>query len=174
MRLKRRVRAETAGIYIRKNIDSHFGWIGGDTVVASLYVLAVVLRFRVFRMVVETFKTFEVESSSMVDNTDPGQSDNSRLLDTSGWKAIVIVNCKVFGCHLNLQLEVRYVASKYRFIVRRYCGRACSLAILGQRNNYPCVFPYYGIQPSLYGYGLWGLSDVNVKSLWVWPLASAM
>ena len=25
------------------------------------------------------------------------------------------------------------------------------------RNNYPCVFPYYGIQPSLYGYGLWGM-----------------
>ena len=94
MRLKRRVRAETAGIYIRKNIDSHFGWIGGDTVVASLHVFAVVLRFRVFRMVVETSKAFEVESSSMIDNTDPGQSDNSRLLDTSGWKAIVIVNCK--------------------------------------------------------------------------------
>ena len=31
VRLKRRVRAEMAGIYIRKNIDSHFGWIGGDT-----------------------------------------------------------------------------------------------------------------------------------------------
>ena len=60
-------------------------------------------------MVVETSKAFEVESSSMVDNTDPGQSDNSRLL---GWKAIVIVNCKVLGCHLNLQFEVRsYVAS---------------------------------------------------------------
>ena len=87
-----------AGIYIRKNIDSHFGWIGGDTVVASLHVFAVVLRFRVFRMVVETSKAFEVESSSMVDNTDPGQSDNSRLLDTSGWKAIVIVNCKVPRC----------------------------------------------------------------------------
>jgi len=91
VRLKRRVRAEMAGIYIRKNIDR---WIGGDTVVASLHVFAVILRFRVFRMVVETSKAFEVESSSMVDNTDPGQSDNSRLLDTSGWKAIVIVNCK--------------------------------------------------------------------------------
>ena len=91
MRLKRHVRAEMAGIYIRKNIDR---WIGGDTVVASLHVFAVVLRFRVFRMVVETSKAFEVESSSMVDNTDPGQSDNSRLLDTSGWKAIVVVNCK--------------------------------------------------------------------------------
>ena len=95
MRLKRHVRAEMAGIYIRKNIDR---WIGGDTVVASLHVFAVVLRFRVFRMVVETSKAFEVESSSMVDNTDPGQSDNSRLLDTSGWKAIVIVNCKVPRC----------------------------------------------------------------------------
>ena len=108
MRLKRHVRAEMAGIYIRKNIDR---WIGGDTVVASLHVFAVILRFRVFRMVVETSKAFEVESSSMVDNTDPGQSDNSRLL---GWKAIVIVlvvNCKVLGCHLNLQFEVRYVAS---------------------------------------------------------------
>jgi len=58
VRLKRRVRAEMAGIYIRKNIDSHFGWIGGDTVVASLHVFAVVLRFRVFRMVVETSKAF--------------------------------------------------------------------------------------------------------------------
>jgi hypothetical protein len=91
VRLKRRVRAEMAGIYIRKNIDSHFGWIGGDTVIASLHVFAVVLRFR---MVVETSKAFEVESSSIIDNTDPGQLDNSRLLDTSGWKAIVIVNCK--------------------------------------------------------------------------------
>ena len=91
MRLKRHVQAEMAGIYIRKNIDR---WIGGDTVVASLHVFAVVLRFRVFRMVVETSKAFEVESSSMIDNTDPGQSDNSRLLDTSGWKAIVVVNCK--------------------------------------------------------------------------------
>ena len=87
-------------VYIRKNIDSHFGWIGGDIVVASLHVFAVVLRFRVFRMVVETSKAFEVESSSMIDNTDPGQSDNSRLLDTSGWKAIVIVNCKYdMLCH---------------------------------------------------------------------------
>ena len=95
MRLKRHVQAEMAGIYIRKNIDR---WIGGDTVVASLHVFAVILRFRVFRMVVETSKAFEVESSSMVDNTDPGQSDNSRLLDTSGWKSIVIVNCKVPRC----------------------------------------------------------------------------
>jgi hypothetical protein len=65
VRLKRHVRAEMAGIYIRKNIDR---WIGRDTVVASLHIFAVILRFRVFRMVVETSKAFEVESSSMVDN----------------------------------------------------------------------------------------------------------
>ena len=112
MRLKRHVRAEMAGIYIRKNIDR---WIGGDTVVASLHVFAVVLRFRVFRMVVETSKAFEVEPSSMVDNTDPGQSDNSRLLPRhvrlESHCNSKLQGAQVLGCHLNLQLEVRYVAS---------------------------------------------------------------
>jgi hypothetical protein len=28
---------------------------------------------------------------------------------------------------------------------------------IGPEQYYPGVFPYYGIQPSLYGYGLWGM-----------------
>ena len=113
MRLKRHVRAEMAGIYIRKNIDR---WIGGDTVVASLHVFAVVLCFRVFRMVVETSKAFEVESSSMVDNTDPGvgtvrQFTVARHVRLESHCNSKLQGAQVLGCHLNLQLEVRYVAS---------------------------------------------------------------